>query len=278
MIALITGANSGIGFITALTLAEQGVDLLLILRTEEKAQATKEAILKNAPTATIETYVADLEELESVKKVAEAIKEKYSIIDRIINNAGYSPHVIEFTADGYEKSFVATHLGHFVLVTALLNLVEAAPEGRIISLSSMAHSFGKVERMFKKNNAALTISQAYGDDKLANLLFIQSLATKLKKATAYSVHPGIVRTNFGSQFTGFFKLLIYLMKPFMISPQQGAATTLFLATTAPSNLTNLSGSYFAKSRPKKTSNKDITAENAELIWQKSMLASWEQTN
>jgi len=263
---------------TALTLAEQGVDLILVLRSEAKAQATKEAILQHAPTSKIDTYVADLEDLESVKKAASAIKANYTVIDRIINNAGYSPHVIEFTEDGYERSFVATHLGHFVLVTALLDLIEAAPEGRIISLSSAAHSFGKVERMFLKNTPTLTIMQAYGDDKLANLLFIKSLAVKLKKATAYSVHPGVVRTNFGSQFTGFFKLLINLMKPFMISPQKGAATTLFLATTASSNLTNLSGSYFAKSKPKAVSNKDVTAENAELIWGKSMKVAWGTAN
>jgi retinol dehydrogenase 12 len=269
-IALITGANSGIGFITAQALAKANFDLILIVRSETKASETKAAILKNTPSVKITTFIADLEDIESVKKAAAAIKEKYSVIDRLINNAGYSPDSIEFTADGYERSFIANHLGHFVLVDTLKDSIEAAPEGRIISVSSVAHAMGKAERMFKKHNTKLNVMATYGDGKLANILFIKGLAKKLKNATAYCLHPGVVKTNFGTNFTGGFKLMFGLLKPFMISVEEGAATTVFLATTDFKNLKNHNGGYFDKAKAKATMNRDINEANIEMLWKKSV--------
>ena len=271
-IALITGANSGVGLATAKGLAAAGFDLILLVRNKTKAYDTQEAILQRFPNTKIDYEIADLEDIDSVKTAVQHIRKRYIKIDRIINNAGYSPDVIAFTKDGYEKSFIANHLGHFVLTINLLDLLEASGEGRIINVSSAIHSLGKVNRLFIKNNRNLTAFKAYGDGKLANILFTKGLAKKLvgKPVLAFSLHPGIVGTNFGGNFTGFSSLLVKLAKPFMISSEQGAETSLFLATTSLENVRRNNGKYFDKCKVKATNNNDITIQNADWLWEKSL--------
>lgn len=271
-IALITGANSGVGLATAKGLAAAGFDLILLVRSEAKAKATKEAVLQRFPDTKIDHEIADLEDIDSVKLAVKSIRKKYTKIDRIINNAGYSPDEIYFTKDGYEKSFVANHLGHFALTINLLDLLEASGEGRIINVSSTAHALGKVRRFLIKNDKNLTAFKAYGDGKLANILFTKGLAKRLagKPVLAFSLHPGVVGTNFGGNFTGFSAFLVKLAKPFMISSEEGAETSLFLATTPLENIKRNNGKYFAKSQLKSTSNNDITTDNADWLWEKSL--------
>ena len=146
---LITGANSGIGLATAKALAAQSYQLILLVRSQQKVDETKAEILKHTPNAQLDFYLADLMDFGSVKKATDAIKAKYTVLDRLINNAGYSPVGISFTADGYEKSFAANHLGHFVLTMNLLNLLKKSSESRVINLSSAAHALGKVNRLFQ---------------------------------------------------------------------------------------------------------------------------------
>jgi NAD(P)-dependent dehydrogenase (short-subunit alcohol dehydrogenase family) len=271
-IAIITGANSGVGLATAKGLAALGFDLILLVRSLAKAKTTQEAILQRFPNTKVDYEIADLEDIDSVKNAALNIKKRYIKIDRIINNAGYSPDVIAFTKDGYEKSFVANHLGHFVLTVNLLDLVEASGEGRIISVSSAAHAIGKVNRCFVKNNKNLSVWKAYGDGKLANILFTKGLTKRLvgKPILAFSLHPGVVGTNFGGNFTGFSGLLMGLAKPFMISSEEGAETSIFLAMTPLENIKRDSGKYFAKCKVKSTSSNDITTDNADWLWEKSL--------
>ena len=272
-IALITGANSGVGLATAKGLASAGFDLILLVRSEAKAKATQEAILQRFPHTKIDHEIADLEDIDSVKLAVEHIKKRYTKIDRMINNAGYSPDKIAFTKDGYEKSFVANHLGHFALTINLLDLIEASGEGRIINVSSAAHGLGKVSRFLIKNDKNLTAFKAYGDGKLANILFTKGLAKRLvgKPVLAFSLHPGVVGTNFGGNFTGFSSFLVKLAKPFMISSEEGAETSIFLATTSFENIKRDSGKYFAKCKVKSTSNNDITTDNADWLWEKSLV-------
>ena len=271
-IALITGANSGVGLATAKGLAATGFDLILLVRSEAKAKATKEAILQRFPVTKVDYEIADLEDIDSVRFAVQQIRKRYVKIDRIINNAGYSPDEIAFTKDGYEKSFVANHLGHFALTISLLDLVEASQEGRIINISSAAHGLGKVSRFLIKNDKNLTAFKAYGDGKLANILFTKGLAKRLagKPILSFSLHPGLVGTNFGGNFTGFSSFLIKLAKPFMISSEEGAETSIFLATTSFENVKRDNGKYFAKCKVKSTNNNDITTDNADWLWEKSL--------
>ena len=274
---LITGANSGIGLATAKALAAQQYQLILLVRSQQKADETKAEILKHTPNAQLDFYLVDLTDLASVKKAAEVIKTKYSVLDRLINNAGYSPVGISFTADGYEKSFVANHLGHFVLTMNLLDILKKSPESRVISVSSAAHSFGKVDRLFQKRNTKLSDMGAYGDGKLANVLFTKGLAKYEKESsvTAYSVHPGVVKSNFGSDMNGLLKIGFALARPFMISVEKGAETSIYLATTDLQSLRFRNGYYFAKSKPASILNNGVTNERIEWFWDKSLEATKE---
>jgi retinol dehydrogenase 12 len=271
-IALITGVNSGIGFETAKALTLAGYNLILIVRSQEKAQKTKDELLKINPKVAIDAYIADLNDMNSVKNAAQAIGQKYAVIDRIICNAGYGPNVVEFHSSGLEMSFVTNHLGHFVLVNALLSQVENAAEGRVINVASGAYKMGKVVRMFQKNNSQINALQAYGDGKLANILFTKALAKRLKKAKTFSLHPGVVKTGFGSNYTGFFKIMASLMRPFMITAEKGAQTTIYLATTPLSNIEPFNGGFFDKSKPVVLKFDDISDANAEWLWDKSVEA------
>lgn len=275
--ALITGANSGIGLATAKALAAAGFGLVLLVRSTEKGQKAAQIIQKNTPNARVEIVTADLSDLESVRKAAEEVRAKYNSLDRLINNAGYSANEIKFTKAGYEQSFVANHLGHFVLTNELLPLLKAAEEARVISVSSAAHSFGKASRFFLKRNTKLNLGQAYGDGKLANILFTRALAKRTAgtNITAYSLHPGVVNSNFGGDFTGLFKWGWALMKPFTISVEEGAQTSIYLASTPIQNIKHLNGGYFDKSRPKNTRNADVSEANADLLWKLSEEAGLE---
>jgi retinol dehydrogenase 12 len=271
-IALITGANSGIGFETAKALALQGYDLILIVRSQAKAAELTKNILHVKPTAYLDTYIADLNNIDTIKKVATEISNKYAVIDCIICNAGLGPNIVEFNSNGLEKSFATNHLGHFALVNQLIHQVEAATDGRVINVASSAYKMGKVDRMFVKNNEKMNALQAYGDSKLANVLFTKALSKKLKNATTFSLHPGVVNSNFGANYTGFFKFMSFVMRPFMISPEKGAQTSIYLATTPLINIKEHNGGYFEKSKPVVIKSIEVSDDNATWLWTKSIEA------
>jgi NAD(P)-dependent dehydrogenase (short-subunit alcohol dehydrogenase family) len=273
---LITGANSGLGLATAKALAKKSFDLILLCRSEKKGMDAMADIQRDTPTVKIKLVTADLADLDSVREVAKKISQDYSRLDILINNAGYTPATIEFTPDSIEKSFYASHVGHFVLTWHLLDLLKrtAAETGdvRIINLSSAAHMMGKKARFFRHIEDLSTWS-AYGDDKLANILFTKGLARQLDGTgiRAYSVHPGAVRTNFGGDTPGFVGKLLKVASPLMRSPENGAKTSVFLASSPLKSIGERNnGSYFADSQSKAVSNRDVTDENADWLWEKSL--------
>ena len=274
--ALITGANSGLGLATANALAKKSFNLILLCRNEQKGRQAQAAIQQSSPAVEVDVLVADLADLDSVRRAAASINQTYSRLDVLINNAGYTPAHMEFTPDGIEKSFYASHIGHFVLTYHLLELLKktAADTGdsRIINLSSALHSAGRKARFFRRIET-LSPWSAYGDDKLANILFTKAAARRLAGTgiTAYSIHPGVVRTNFGSDSPGFAGKLLQLASPFMRSPEKGAQTSVFLASAPMKAIGERNnGSYFVDSQPASTRNADITDENADWLWQRSL--------
>ncbi len=274
--ALITGANVGIGLATAKALARKGFNLILICRNKEKGQAAVATLKRINPAVTVDLLIADLSDLDSVRRAAQQVKLTHEKLDVLINNAGYSPDRIEFV-DNIEKSFYANHIGHFVLTYHLLDLLKAAGEARIINLSSAAYALGKASRFFQRN-PTLSIMSAYGDGKLANVLFTKALANRYADSgiTAYAVHPGVVNSGFGSNFTGAFGFMMGLARPFMRSPERGAETSIYLATAPIATITKLdgkaggSGGYFADAAPKQTKHTDLTNKQADDLWTKSL--------
>ena len=268
-IVVITGANSGIGRATAEILASKGYNIVTICRKTEEGEKTIAALRKLNSDILLENFTLDLSNLAEVRRIALLIKEKYPLIDRLINNAGYYPPHIEYI-NGIEKSFVASHLGHMLLTELILPSLSRSPESRIINVSSSLHSNGKFERFFKEE-PGLDPSKAYGDDKLSNILFTIALTRKLPPhVTAYSLHPGVVNTNFANTVKGAFKVLITLFSPFFLTPEKGAATSVYLTDESIEMLRQHNGKYFEKKKQVPVLHKDVNDANAMVLWDKSL--------
>ncbi len=274
--ALITGANSGLGLATARALAHRGFDLILLVRNENKGREAQASIQKANPAIQVDLVTASLDDLESVRQAANHISTTYDRLDVLINNAGYTPAKLEFTDEGIERSFFASHVGHFALTWHLTDLLKrtAAETGdvRVITLSSAAHMGGRVERMFRRIDT-LSPMWAYCDDKLANLLFAKGAAQHFNGTgvRSFSVHPGGVRTNFASDTAGVGGAIWKLMSPFLRTPEKGAETTVFLAATPLKSIGERNnGGYFADLAPKTPRNRDISDKNVQWLWDKTL--------
>jgi NAD(P)-dependent dehydrogenase (short-subunit alcohol dehydrogenase family) len=231
---LITGPTSGIGKATAFMLAAQGHHLVLLARDEKKVSLLKYEILLDYPQTKIDIVLIDLASLASVIKAAEEIKTKFPKIDVLLNNAGGIVNEKQTTVDGYEYTFAMNHLGHFALTNALIEQLKANTEARVINVSSEAHKMGKLDfsdLMFDK--AEYSAAKAYGNAKLCNIYFTNELADRLKGTgiTVNALHPGVVNTGFGNDLTGFWKGVLAFIRPFMRTPEKGAETSVYLATS-----------------------------------------------
>ncbi len=273
--ALITGANAGIGLATAKALATRGFNLILVCRNAKKGQEAQAAVQKANPAVRVDLLLADLADRDSVRAVAQQVSQTYDRLDVLINNAGYTPTSIEFIGQ-VEKSFFANHVGHFILTHHLLDLLQKTArqtnDVRVITLSSSAYQGGRKERFFRRIENLNTLI-AYCDGKLANLLFAKEFATRFANTgiTAYSVHPGVVKTNFGSDLPGLGQVILGIMRPFMRTPERGAETSVFLASAPLKAIGERNnGGFFADSQPQTPRNRDITPENARWLWEKTM--------
>lgn len=198
-VVVITGANSGIGFVTAKVLAHRGATVVLGCRNLEKAQAASRLILADTPGAKVEVEAMDLASLASVRSAAQAIQARHPRLDLLINNAGVMAPPHEITADGFEMQFGTNHLGHFALTGLLLDRLLATPESRVVTVSSNAHHIGKIrfeDLNFEKGYHAWP---AYGQSKIANLMFTYELQRRLERASrstqALAAHPGWAKTE-----------------------------------------------------------------------------------
>ncbi len=266
---VITGANSGIGLATARILAQGGFDVIAVCRNPQKGEDAVREIRKAGPNSNVSLVICDLSDFDSVVKAAAEISLDNPQIDVLINNAGYYPPEIEYVGE-VEKTLYASHLGHMLLTLKLLPTLEAVDEARIINVSSAAHNMGRVDRFFKKVDGLNGI-KAYGDAKLANVLFSMGLKDHTSSSvTSYSLHPGVVNTNFGENLGKFFSAAFNVVGPLFLSPSKGAQTSVYLATAPIETLRPLDGKYFAKKRLKKTNNKDVHKSKADWLWAKSM--------
>lgn len=238
-IILITGANSGIGFEAAKVFAAKGAQVILACRNENKAKAAIDLILQETPSAKLTLMNLDLSSLNSVREFSATVAGQFDHIDVLVNNAGVMAPPYSKTEDGFESQFGTNHLGHFALTARLLPLLEKAEAGRIVVVSSVAHRMGYIR--FKDLNWESRYSrwQAYGQSKLANLMFAKELQRRLKqrgsKVIAVAVHPGYSNTNL-QQYMPANRLLNSL---FSQSQEKGALPTLCAATQS-----NLNGGEY----------------------------------
>jgi NAD(P)-dependent dehydrogenase (short-subunit alcohol dehydrogenase family) len=232
-IVVVTGANTGLGFEVAKTLAGKGAQVLLGCRSQLKAQTAKDKILTAFPSANIVIVELDLGSLVSIQKAAQQINQEPKI-DVLINNAGIMVPPLEYTEDGFESQFGVNHLGAFVLTSLLLDKIRATANARIVSTASIAHRKGKIN--FDDINAKKSYSKwaRYAQSKIANIYFCYELQRRLSAmgddTISVVAHPGVADTELPRYIPKPFMLMMPFLKLFFNSAEQGAWPTLCAAT------------------------------------------------
>lgn len=267
---LITGGNSGIGKATAEGLAQKGWQVVFTARSPHKAELVKREIIARSGNEKVDYIIVDLASLKQVRDCVETFKDRFEKLDVLINNAGVCLPERRITEDGMEESFQINHLSHFVLTNLLLEELKKSDDPRIINISSAAHAAGRFDPDNLQGEKDYNPFKTYANTKLINILFTLELAERLKdtEICVNALHPGVVGTNFGNEFGEFFRNLYRLGKPFMISPEKGSLTSLYLASAE--ELKYVSGKYFVRRKIKALKNPFLTDENRKVLWQKSL--------
>jgi NAD(P)-dependent dehydrogenase (short-subunit alcohol dehydrogenase family) len=260
---VITGATSGIGEVAADRLAQKGARIVFVARDRERGQDTLKHLHAIAGHDNHAVHYADLSRISEMKRVAHAIADSEPQIDVLINNAGAMFTTRQTTEDGLEKTFALNHMNYFVVTNVLLDKLKATPGARIVSTASDAHSGAKLDFDDLQSEKSYSGFSVYGESKLCNILFTRELARRLAGTgvTANCLHPGFVATRFGDASGGFMSLAIRLAKNFALSPEQGAQTIIYLASSP--DVEGKSGGYYAKSKlatPSKAAQNDASAK------------------
>jgi len=245
-VCAVTGASGGIGKEVASGLAKRGARVVIVSHSKERAAATVDEIVHETLNPHVDLVVADLSTQAGVRSACAELDRRYGQLHVLINNAGLLIGKRGLTADSLEKTFALNHLAYFLLTNLLLEKLLRSAPARIISTSSMAHAWANWDWENLQGEKRYSQWRAYSNSKLANLLFTFELARRLegRAVTANAVHPGFVRSGFGSTATGPMRLGIRLGWVGAISALKGARTTLW-AATAP-ELSEVSGKYFAR--------------------------------
>jgi NAD(P)-dependent dehydrogenase (short-subunit alcohol dehydrogenase family) len=268
---LITGANQGIGKATAVILAKMGAKVVLVCRSETKGRAALEEVRAVAKGAPPELLVADLARLDDVRRVAADFRRAHDRLDVLLNNAGLIVPSFHTTPDGLEETFAVNHLAPFVLTGELLDLLKAtaarAGEARIVNVASRAHQRGSMHWDDLEGRKGYSSLAAYSQSKLANILFTYELARRLEGTgvTVNCLHPGVIASGFGKTYSGVFSVLVRLAKPFLASPEEGAKTSVYLASSA--EVSRVTGRYFVDCK--------ATRSNAASYDEASWVKLWE---
>ena len=245
-VAIVTGANTGIGFETALVLARRGAQVVLACRSAERAQDAAARIAASSEAApAVEVLELDLGSLDSIGDAARELRERHPRIDLLVNNAGVMDVPYGKTEDGFELHLGINHLGHFALTGLLMPQLMMVPGSRIVSVSSVAHKQGAIDFDDLAYTREYNSSRAYARSKLANLLFTFELNRRLAAAsaptTALAAHPGLSRTDLYRYEKPAVSLVIRLISPFLM---QNAAMGALPTLRAAADPAALGGTYF----------------------------------
>ncbi len=261
---LITGVTSGIGKETAIELAKKGARIVYTARDLQKAKIVKEEIISKSRNNNVEFFECELSSFESIKKFAGNFKERYSALHILINNAGTWEAHRKLSKDGVEMTFAVNFLSQFLLTNLLVDLLKKSAPARIVNVASELHRQGKInfdDPELKKHYNGMN---AYYNSKLAVVLFTKELARRLQGSgvTANAAHPGLVKTEIFRVLPSIVKKFIFLFGA--ITPEEGAKTSIFLATS--DEVSNTSGEYFAKEKATKSSAESYNIELAKKLW------------
>ncbi|MCA0971420.1 SDR family oxidoreductase [Halobacillus litoralis] len=264
--ALVTGANSGMGLATSVELMNQGFHVVMMCRNEQRGKEALEEAKEQSQRDEVELMLCDLGSLESIRRFADEFNARFDTLDVLINNAGVVSTKRTTTSDGFEQMLGVNHLGHFLLTNLLLEKIKRAEEGRIVTVSSGAHKVGKIHFDDPHLTKRFNVIKGYAQSKLANILFTLQLDRELEGTgvKANCVHPGAVSTSLGvSRESGFGRKIHTMLRPFFLTPAEGADTAVYLAT-APE--LDVSGEYFYKRQVADRAMRSRDVMLAEELW------------
>jgi len=266
-IAVVTGANSGMGLSTTIGLMQRGMHVVMLCRNEEKGKAVVKMGMERSNSENVELILCDLGPVESIASFAKEFKVRHDVLDVIVNNAGVVTVKREQTKDGFESEIGINHLGHFLLNKLLIDELKRANQGRIVVVSSGAHKWGDIYISDPHLKNGFNVFKGYGRSKLANILYTKELSQRLKgtNITVNALHPGAVSTSLGmDRNTGFGKSVIKLLKPFFQTPDEGASTAIYLAESK--EVAETTGEYFYYRKRENVSKKAEDRKLAAYLW------------
>ncbi len=269
---LITGGNAGIGKATAIALAKMGAEIIITARSEGKAKEAVAEIIKASGSDNVTYLLLDLSSQHEVRNAAQIFKSRYTSLDVLINNAGCYFSELQLNKDGLEMQFATNHLGHFLFTNLVLDELKAALKARIINLSSIAHNSTRELDLNDINYQKQPYQgwKSYSRSKFCNILFTRELSRRLEGVgiTVNAVHPGGVRTEIAEKNANWYtKLGWILAKPFFITVEQGASTSVYLASSQ--KVETETGGYWVKSKRHHSNRPSQDPELAKALWEKS---------
>jgi NAD(P)-dependent dehydrogenase (short-subunit alcohol dehydrogenase family) len=270
-VCMVTGANSGIGKATALALAKMGATLVMVCRDRARGEEARSEITTKSRNNAVDLLQADLSSQQSIRQLVENFQHHYTHLHVLINNAGAGAAFTgrRETVDGLEMTFAVNYLAPFLLTNLLLDVLTASAPARIVNVSSNSHEAGYIQ-MDDLQAEHYRSMRAYGQSKLAVVLFTYELARRLRGTgvTANCLHPGFVATNFGQRDVGpAVRFLVKLIGSFGASPQEGAKTSIYLASSP--DVEGVTGKYFVKSIPKRSASISYDESLQRQLWEQS---------
>jgi NAD(P)-dependent dehydrogenase (short-subunit alcohol dehydrogenase family) len=267
-VALVTGGTSGIGKATATALAAMGAEVVVTGRSLERGEKAVEEIRRDSG-GKVSLMLADLAVQAEVRRLAEEFQERYDRLDVLVNNAGLIQSKRTETPDGIETTLAINHLAPFLLTNLLLDLLKKSAPSRVVTVSSGAEGVGKIDFDDLQSQKRYRGFKVYGTTKLMNIMFTFELAERLRGTgvTATCMHPGAVNTSFGAKDGGLFSFMFRAFKPFMRSPEQGADTLIYLASSPDAE--GMTGKYLSDRKMQTASRKAYDEDLRKRLWEVS---------
>jgi retinol dehydrogenase-14 len=268
-VCLITGASSGLGRATALALANRGATVVMVCRNQAKGEAARSEIAEASGNPSVDLLLADLSSQQAIRQLVQEFQAKHEHLHVLVNSAGgiYGPRML--TVDGLELTFALDHLAYFLLANLLLDVLRHSAPARIINVTSDAHRMGPFNFNNLQGESRYSGLRAYGQAKLANIMFTYDLARRLEGTgvTVNCMYPGFVRTNFGRHKAGIYGLFVAVFSPLMKTPEKGAETIIYLASSP--EVEGVSGKYFINKKEARSSKASYDEAMTRRLWEVS---------
>ena len=268
-VCVVTGATRGIGRATAEGLSDRGATIVLVCRRREDGERVAQALAESGRAPTADVVPADLSSQRSIRDAVDVIRERYSRLHVLVNNAGVIPKTRETTVDGLEMQFAVNHLAYFLLTTLLLDRLRAGAPARVVNVSSGAHQGGTLDFADLQSERRYDPVRVYGRAKLANILFTYELARRTRGSglTVNCLHPGVIATRLLADYMNVPLVGPAIARTFGGSPDQGSKTSVYLASSP--EVEGVTGRYFVNKRETRSSPASYDEQLQHRLWDES---------